>query len=117
MGGGRNPEREAHVRSLVALAQKHGVPCLPAKKVVNAARQKISELVAALADVRLNAQDTEALETAKKGYEATFSPAEGNEDTIDDDQEGPQPGTASKGLEISGCSAHLQRFRWRVGFS
>ena len=110
MGGGRNPEREAHVRSLVALAQKYGVPCLPAKKVVNAARQKISELVAALADARLNAQDREALEQAKAGYEATFPPAEGNEGVaVSENEERPQPAPSPKAWKFQAVQLTYNR--------
>ena len=73
MGGARNVQREAQVRILVSLAQTHGVPSLPGAKAVNASRQKILQLVAALNEAALPARDREQCEKAKAAYDATFA--------------------------------------------
>lgn len=68
----RNPEREAQVRILAELARKHGVECPPARQFLNAARQKVTQLMDSLSAANLSGRDRQAFAKAKETYLASF---------------------------------------------
>ena len=85
MGGLRNAERQQHVKVFARLAAKYAVPHPAASQLSNASKQRVGELVGALATVEMTACDKETLRVAQSGYDATFVAARVSENKPDRD--------------------------------
>ena len=83
MGGERNPEREAQVRTLVRLAQANGLGAI----AENASRAKVHALAGELLALQLSQEVQAQVQSAVDTYKASFrsAPGEGEVATVPDD--------------------------------
>ena len=89
MGGERNPEREAQVRTLVRLAQANGLGAI----AENASRAKVHALAGELLALQLSQEVQAQVQSAVDTYKASFrsAPGEGEVATVPDDPAQPCP--------------------------